>query len=151
MGLNTVVIMSLFMLLLSGWLCHSSKLTPGLKGRAHNLGGLSARPPTNPKSTSRALLGCCSLLALRGLVVFGGPVHLVPAGRGQFPMGRPVHSVLARPAQEESPSAGRYRVYIPARRGIFLLGRLVQHCTCLPRRNPPRRPDTRLCRSSAGQ
>jgi hypothetical protein len=27
MGLNTVVIMSLFMLLLSGWLCHSSKLT----------------------------------------------------------------------------------------------------------------------------
>jgi hypothetical protein len=27
MGLNIVVIMSLFMLPLSGWLCHSSKLT----------------------------------------------------------------------------------------------------------------------------
>jgi hypothetical protein len=31
MGLNIIVIMSLFMLPLSGWLCHSSKLTKIIK------------------------------------------------------------------------------------------------------------------------
>jgi hypothetical protein len=36
MGLNIVVIMSLFMLPLSGWLCHSSKLTG--RGRNKKLG-----------------------------------------------------------------------------------------------------------------